>query len=527
MGIYINPENSSFKRAINSPIYVDKTELLGYTNRVLGTEQCCMCVSRPRRFGKSMTAGMLSAYYSKGCDSRELFKNLKITEDSQYENHLNKYDVIHLDLTTFKQANISAETIVQLLSTSVIEELIEAYPDILASQENYLPAALAKLNQKAGISFIIIIDEWDMLFREYKEDTKAQEEYVDLLRGLFKAEPSKHFIKLAYITGILPIKRYSSESALNNFDEFTMTSPKRLAEYIGFTEDEVYNLCQEYDMDFGEAKRWYDGYSFSRLQHVYSPNSVVKAMLSGEYENYWTNTVAYESLLDLISMDFDGLRECVIKLLAGEHIQTNIDTFENDMTGFHTRDDVLTGLIHLGYLAYDYKSRKVYIPNEEVKSAFFKAIKRTKWSSVIQACKASDKLLDATIRGDAEAVAEGIDAVHRANTSILNYNDENALSCVITLTYYNAMNDYTLIRELTAGLGYADIVFIPKIYSDKPAMIVELKYNKTAEGAIRQIKDKKYVDSLKDYQGRILLVGINYDEKSKKHSCVIEEYSKI
>lgn len=308
---------------------------------------------------------------------------------------------------------------------------------------------------KQGERFVIIIDEWDAIFRESRYDVKAQKEYVDLLRGLFKSEMSKRFVALAYLTGILPIKKYNSESALDNFDEFTMTSPAMLAEYVGFTEEEVRTLCKEYDMDFEEATRWYDGYSFHRVSHVYSPNSVVKAMLRGEYSNYWTSTVAYESLKGYISMNFDGLKD-----------------------------------------------------------------------AVIQAIRQSDRLLQATWDKDEEKVADGIDAVHETNTSILKYNDENALSCVITLAYYNAANDYTLVREMPTGRGYADIVFLPRKYSDKPAMVVELKYDQSAEGAISQIEEKNYAKALEEYKGNILLVGINYDKETKKHSCVIREWGK-
>jgi hypothetical protein len=406
----------------------------------------------------------------------------------------------------------------------VIDELREIYLGAIEEKETSLPFALAQVNNRTGARFIIIIDEWDALLREDRTAKAAQDAYIDLLRGLFKSGYSKRFILLAYITGILPIKRYNSESALNNFDEFTMTSPKRLAEYVGFTQEEVQQLCKEYGMDFEQAKQWYDGYAFPRLQHVYSPNSVVKAMLNGEYGSYWTNTVAYESLKDYISMNFDGLKDCVIQLLAGERCRVDNDTFENDMTCFRSRDDVLTALIHLGYLAYDNQRKEVYIPNEEVKTAFYKAIRNTDWTSVIEACKESDALLKATINGEEQAVAEGIEAVHMANTSILNYNDENALSCVITLAYYNAINEYTLEREQPSGKGYADIIFRPRKFSDMPAMVVELKYGKSAEEAVAQIRDKQYVDSLKEYRGNILLVGINYDKETKKHTCVIEEW---
>ena len=313
-----------------------------------------------------------------------------------------------------------------------------------------------------------------------------QRKYIDLLRGLFKGEQSKDFVKLAYITGILPIKKYKSESALNNFDEFTMTSPSRLAEYVGFTEQEVVSLCKDYDMDFSEAARWYDGYSFPCMKHVYSPNSVVRAMLAGEYDNYWTKTVTYESLKEYISMNFDGLKDCVIQMLAGGRCRVNTDTFENDMTSFKSRDDVLTVLIHLGYLAYDKGRKEVYVPNEEVRTAFANAVSGTDWTPVVEAIQRSEKLLADTWRKDEQAVAKGVEAVHMANASLLEYNNENTLICVIALAYYNAVNEYTLVREMPSGNGYADLIFLPGKQSDKPVMIVELKYNRSAEGLLNR-----------------------------------------
>lgn len=526
MGIFVNRGNSSFRRARKSQIYVDKSGLLKYTNSVIDTEQCYICSSRPRRFGKTMAAGMLTAYYGKGCDSRELFADLEIAGTPSFEEYLNRYDVIHLDIAYLLVQVKDPLEMVSYIQKCVIEELKELYPGVLSEEDQMLPLALSRIYKAAGAGFVIIIDEWDAIFREKKADGNAQQAYVELLRGLFKGEQSKDFVRLAYITGILPIKKYKSESALNNFYEFTMTNPQMLTEYIGFTEQEVKGLCEEYGMDFAEAAWWYDGYSFRRIKHIYNPNSVVRAMLSGEYDNYWTKTVAYESLKDYISMDFDGLKGAVVQVLSGGRCKVNILGFENDMVSFKHRDDVLTALVHLGYLAYDSDAKEVYIPNEEIRGAFSMVIRDTDWTPVISALQASDALLRATWNRDEEAVAKGISEVHEANTSILEYNDENVLSCVVTLAYYNAVNDYTLIREMPVGKGYADIIFLPRKKSDKPAMVVELKYNKSAEGAIAQIKEKRYAEALKDYQGNLLLVGINYCRETKEHSCAIEEWEK-
>jgi hypothetical protein len=526
MGIYVNRGNDSFARARKSRIYVDKTGLIEYTNGVVDTEQCHICNSRPRRFGKSMTAGMLAAYYMKGCDSRELFEGLEIAGKPSFEEHLNQYDVIHLDMAYLLVQNKSAVDTVAFMQKCVIDELRVIYPGILTDEDQALPFALSKINDAAGARFVIIIDEWDAIFRECETDKQGQQEYVRLLRGLFKGEQSKDFVVLAYITGILPIKRYNSESALNNFREFTMLNPKGLSEYIGFTEEEVRSLCETYNMDFQETARWYDGYSFRKLKHVYNPNSVVNAMLDGEYDSYWSNTVSYGSLKEYICLNFEGLRDLVIQMFAGARCTVDINTFQNDMTSFKSRDDVLTALIHLGYLAYDADTREAYVPNEEVRAAFERAVRDTGWDPVVQAIRDSDSLLRATWNRDEDAVAEGIDKVHMGNTSILQYNNENALSCVITLAYYNAANEYTLIREMPSGKGYADIVFLPRRYSTKPALVVELKYDQSAESAVAQIKDRRYPEALREYQGNILLVGISYNKEDKKHECTIEEWDK-
>lgn len=525
MGYYVNPGNQNFASAVRSKIYIDKTGLLSYLNSVIDTEQRYICISRPRRFGKSIAARMVAAYYSRGCDSRMIFDGLKVSFSEDFEDHLNKYNVIHLDVAYMRSMAADAMETIGYLQKCIIDELKEVYPGLIQDHATMLPMALAQINKKTGARFIIIIDEWDALFREDKFDEKAQDAYIKLLRGLFKGEQSQNFMHLAYMTGILPIKRYNNESALNNFDEFTMTHPAPLTEYTGFTEQEVEKLCTEYHMDFSEARRWYDGYSFEGMEHIYSPNSIVKAMLRGGYHNYWTGTVAYEALKIYISMDYNGLKEAVIRLLAGERCKVDVETFENDMTSFRNRDDVLTILIHLGYLGYDNIRREAYIPNEEVRGAFARAVKGTDWLPVIHAILASDALLKATWNQDEDAVAAGLDAVHSSNTSILKYNDENSLACVVRLAYYNAVNEYTIIQEMPSGKGYADIVFIPIPHSDKPAMIVELKYNKSAQGAIAQIKNRQYVRALEAYSGNLLLVGISYskDDVNKAHECVIEK----
>ncbi|GFI10049.1 MAG: AAA family ATPase [Lachnospiraceae bacterium] len=529
MGIYLNPGNEQFAVSVNSELYVDKTELIKYTNSRMGKDRPLICSSRPRRFGKTMAVTMLSAYYSKGCRSEKLFTGLKISQNEFFVTHLNKYNVIFLDIQWMygnaleEMKRNSFVKVVSYIQEQVINELKKEYPECVQDTDVSLPSVLAKVNAMTKEQFIIIIDEWDCLFREDKDNKELQKEYINLLRGLFKGTPSGAFLKLAYITGILPIKKYGTQSALNNFREHTMVSPRQMAEYVGFTEEEVKTICKEHDMPFKEMQRWYDGYYFEKAGHVYSPNSVIEAVDSREFGNYWSGTETYESLMTYIAMDFDGLRQLIVDMLGGQRRSIDVESFQNDITSFHSADDVITLLIHMGYMAYDSKTKKVFIPNDEVRSAFLRAVKNDGWEEVIRAINASEALLRATLAMDEQAVAQMIQDVHMQNSSSLTYNNEISLSSVIALAYYSACRDYTLVREMPAGNGFADMVFLPKRTSLNPAMVLELKWDKTAEGAISQIKSKRYVSALKEYKGNVLLVGINYEKKSKKHQCRIEK----
>ena len=530
MGIYLNPGNEQFAVSVNSELYVDKTELIKYTNSRIGKDRPLICSSRPRRFGKTMAVTMLSAYYSKGCNSENLFAGLKISQNDFFKLHLNKYNVIFLDIQWMygnaleEMKRNSSVKVVSYIQEQVIDELRKEYPECVQNADVSLPSVLARVNVMTKEQFIIIIDEWDCLFREDKNNEELQKEYINLLRGLFKGTPSGAFLKLAYITGILPIKKYGTQSALNNFREHTMVSPRQMAEYVGFTETEVKTICKEYDMPFKEMQKWYDGYYFERTGHIYSPNSVIEAIDSREFGNYWSGTETYESLMMYIAMDFDGLKQLIVDMMGGLRSHVDVESFQNDITSFNSADDVITLLIHMGYLAYDNKTKEVFVPNEEVRSVFLRAIKNDGWDEVIKAVNASDELLRATLAMDERTVEKMIQEVHMQNTSSLAYNNEISLSSVIALAYYSACKDYVLIREMPAGNGFSDMVFLPKRTSLKPALILELKWDKTAEGAIRQIKNKGYISALKEYKGNILLVGINYEKKSKKHQCRIEKF---
>ncbi len=519
MGIYLNPGNDEYKKAINSEIYVDKTGLIAYTNRKLNTEHQNICVSRPRRFGKSMTANMLVAYYGKNNDSRNLFSGFKIAGDETFEKHLNKYNVIHINMQQFVSRTQNIKDMLALISKKVTRELKREFNDVEYYEED-LVSVLEEIYSQTNNKFIFVIDEWDCVFRVAQETDSLYKLYLDFLRDMLKNQP---YVVLAYMTGILPIKKYGEHSALNMFDEYSMTNQRELAEFTGFTEEEVKNLCIQYDMPYEKMKQWYDGYELKGVQ-IYNPRSVVMSLLGHDFDSYWTKTETYEALRKYIQLDMYNLKALVTRLIAGESVPVNPDKFQNDMTTLESADDVLTLLVHLGYLTYDFYNQKVTIPNQEVQKEFINCIEDGGWEPVMDAIRSSDELLSATLDGNEEKVASMIEQAHQENTSILKYNDENALACVISLAYYSAKKDYSIYRELAGGKGYADMVFVPRSNVNKPALIVELKWNKTASAAIEQIKNRQYIESLKGYSGEVVLVGINYDDgEFKKHVCRIEK----
>ena len=489
MGRFVNPDNSAFQVALNSKIYVDKTGLIEYTNSVLDTTDAYICNSRPRRFGKSYAANMLAAYYSKGADSEKMFSGLQISKEADFREHLNKYDVIHIDIQWFLANCEDVDNVVTLITDSVLSELREIYPDIFTWEVSRLPDALSIVREKTGQKFIIIIDEWDVLIRDAATNGKVQEAYINFLRGMFKGTEPTKYIQLAYLTGILPVKKEKTQSALNNFDEFTMLDAGVMAPYIGFTEAEVKDLCERYHRDFEKVKYWYDGYLLEDYQ-VYNPKAVVSVCVRGRFRSYWSETASYEAIVPFINMNYDGLKNAIIEILSGASIKVNTAAFKNDTVNIQSKDDVLTYLIHLGYLGYNQNRRTAFVPNEEIRQELTMAVESRKWNEMITFQQESEHLLEATLDMDEEAVEEGIEKIHTEYVSNIQYNNENSLSSVLAIAYLSSMEYYFKpVRELPTGRGFADFVFIPKpeYVSSYPALVVELKWNKNASGAIAQI----------------------------------------
>ncbi|MBQ7511227.1 MAG: AAA family ATPase [Prevotella sp.] len=519
MGSYINTGNAGFQRARNSE-YVDKSGLIAVVNRTLFTELGFTCVSRCRRFGKSMAAKMLCAYYDWSCDSRQLFADLQIASDPSFEQHLNKYPVIYLDMTNFVSEKETG--IADKIDAALLADISRTYADIPVEPKERLASYLLRVSEAKQQQFIFIIDEWDAICREYDPGTQEMDLYVNWLRRMFKSGDAARTFAGVYMTGILPIKKYKTQSALNNFTEYSMVEPMDMAGFFGFTKKEVQALADKFGMDFTELEKWYDGYQIGDEQSIFNPNSVMMALRSRRCRSFWASTGAFDTVADYIQMNYEGLKDDIINMLAGGHCKVNPTKFQNDMSVVHGKDDVLTVLIHLGYLSYNWRKDECWIPNREVAGEMVNAVEATNWRHVADALQMSEQLLQATLDGDSEAVARGVEVAHDENTSILSYNDENSLACVLSIAYYNARNDYVMHRELATGKGFADIVLIPRKNVDSPAIILELKVNKDADAAIDQIRRKQYPAKLQEYTDNLLLVGINYDRQTKQHTCSIE-----
>ena len=537
MGTYLNPGNSGFARIVKND-YVDKTGLIGIINNTIDTTDNLTCISRPRRFGKSYAAQMLCAYYDKTCDSHDLFEKYCISKDPSYNRHMNKYHVVSLDITGFisnaKKKKTPLGDIPEKIDTTLLKETQKLFPELKETTD--LNECLLELVRRTGTKIVFVIDGWDSMIREAKDDDETQESYLNLLRGWFKNNNfTPEAVAAAYMTGILPIKKDGSQSAISDFIEYSVLEPGEFAGYVGFTEDEVKTICKNFDKSFDEMKLWYDGYTIGEIHSIYNPYSVMHAVGSGKYKSYWKKTSAAETLMTYIDMDQDNLQDTIARLIAGESVVVDTDSFQNDVETFTCKDDVLTLLTHLGYLTYEEEPDSydddtvvglVKIPNEEVKSEFDKILRKSNHKSLIELVRKSDQLLKDTLDGKRDAVAKAIADVHDSEYAPTYYSNEQSLRYVVKMAYISCVDQYAKVEELPSGHGIADVVFLPKRRSTLPAMIVELKWNKDAQGATDQIKDRNYPKILTNYGGKIVLVGVNYDESTKQHSCEIEEYKK-
>ena len=554
MGIHVNPDKSGFSEVIKQ-YYTDKTGLITYFNSVLSTKEKEIMFSRPRRFGKTITCNMLAAYYSVGAKSEKLFKGLEIEKDPSFKIHLNKHPVISFDLLAFKddwsgQDNDWSDfdgnkpTLIQYIKNTIVKEIIEEYPEVQIAPTSSLRKAMLAVSQYLKSEetentpdqddtvletdfhkFVVIIDEWDLILREEKDNPSTVEDYIKFLRSLFRSQDTSFYLAGAYMTGILPIIRYNTQSALSDFKERTMLKPLMLAEYVGFTKEDVQRVCRKFGADEQLMREWYDGYSLPGVGEVYCPSSVMEAAKNDDYSSHWTVTAAMEAMTNYIYADLDGLADAMNKLLDGENVPIDPTAFQNRLDQVDTRDKVLTVLVHLGYLAYDDYTGTVRIPNLEVRLQMLNAFKESPNKEFFQRIERSEKLLAAAKGNDAGTVAEVLKEIHDERPPI-HYNNEQALRYVVLMGFNNSPRSrYTSFEELSSGDGFVDILFKPQKQSSEIPMLVELKYGESANKAIGQIYDKDYIAHLRKegYHGNVLLVGINYSPYTKEHTCRIEK----
>ena len=552
MGNIINPDNyNSFINLVKfkeSEIFVDKTEFIEKMSSKINTQNRFIAITRPRRFGKTVTADMLLAYYSKGYAGQNIFDKLEIANKPSFAEHLNKYNVLYIDMNSIKDRYISYKSdksiyiesiddIVDFLQYIVIRELKDnkEYAEQINNDpligKKSLSSALNVICKYTGEKFIFIMDEWDLIYRDYRKDNTLQEKFIEFLRGLFKSSSGQACFALAYLTGILPIKKYNSQSALNCFDEYNMLAPGNYATYFGFTEEEVAQIVKSHDykVSHQDLKEWYEGYKIKGID-IYNPNSVCKAVSRNECISYWSGTSSNEEVINLINMNFDGIKDDIIHLIEGSTIQFSCTTFQNDMVSIKTKDDIFSLLVCLGYLGCaddggDY--RLAYVPNKEIRTALSSLVKAQPWFNSMPIIERSQSLFEAITTLDANKAAEIITEIHNSpNVSLLTYNrEESMVFCLISGLMWQTEREYEVFRELQSGKGSADLIYVPKRNIHLPILLIEFKYGQSADDALYQIKEKeyfsRYIDG--DYPNDVLLIGINYNPKTKEHQCLIEK----
>lgn len=548
MGSILNPTmENSFETLVNfkdKDIFVDKTDFIEKMSAKINADKRFFAVTRPRRFGKTVTAHMLLAYYSKGYIGKKIFDGLHIADKDNYAEHLNKYDVIYIDMNTIdglfdgysgqKQKVEGVNDLVDYFEYSVIKDLKSSNEFSKCLEKHQignmgLLETLLAITQDLNTRFIFIMDEWDLVYREYRDDEVLQKKFIKLLKNLFKSDGGKACFALAYLTGILPIKKYNSQSALNGFDEYNMLSPGDCAPYFGFTEDEVANIVKSPNckVSHHDLKSWYEGYKIKGVD-IYNPNSVCKAVTRNECISYWSGTSSNEEFVRLINMDFDGIKEDIINLIEGDEVTFSCANFQNDMVTIKDKNDVFSLLVCLGYLGCaetKNQYRKVaYVPNAEIKAVLMDIVREQNWYERMETIRRSENLLKAIKELDGTTVATIIQDIHNSPAvALLDYNDEESLTyCVMTGLLWSTLDDYSYHREDQAGKGRVDLVYEP-ITRRQPLILIEFKYDDSAEEAIKQIKEKEYFKRYAGQYRNIILVGINFSTKTKDHQCLIEK----
>ena len=518
MAYFLNSDfrNNEFELVSNDKYFVDKTKMIEKTNELINIKDRFLCITRPRRFGKTINAMMLASYYSKNANFKNLFDKLEISKSSSYLEYLNKHNVVYMTLNSNISELKTYEEYVKFYKTRLVHDLTEAYPNI--DNRGTISEILERASKESGQGFIFIIDEWDYIFNNNLFSEGERKEFLEFLRDLLKDKP---YVELAYMTGVLPIAKYSAGSALNMFLEFSIMNDYVYDKYFGFTNSEVENLCKKQDkISMNDLKNWYNGYYTCNNFRIYNPRSVSTALKIGVCQSYWTNTGPMDEINYYIDNNVEDVRNDIVQMVSGIPVNIHLEGYSAEQISLNTRDEILSAMAVYGFLSYHKETLE--IPNKELRMKFDYSLKNHQMGEISKLVLKSNQMLEATIKKDTVTMERLIQEAHDINIPIIKYNDENSLACVITLVYLSARSKYKIVREMEAGSGRADFIFYPNDKS-KHAFILELKKNATPEEALKQIKEKRYADSLKDYTGQKLAVGISYDSKLKNHKIKIED----
>ena len=521
-----------YRAVLNSPYFVDKTLLLEELIPLLCQEQRFVCITRPRRFGKTVMANMIGAFFQKGADSCDIFDNLLIAGKEDYKNHLNRHNVIFIDFSEMPENCSSYSQYISRILSGLKQDLSNAFPELDIDKEKSVWDILTAVFEKNGQKFIFIMDEWDAVFHMSFITEDNRKEYLQFLKLLLK---SKSYVELAYITGILPIAKHSSGSELNMFQEYDMATKIRYSEYFGFLDSEIDMLYERYTKNTvnpritrQELKEWYDGYHTASGERLYNPRSVVCALSDGQLASYWTSSGPYDEIFYYIRNDLEHIRDDLALMVCGESVDARIGEFAAFSMDLKTKNQIYSAMVVYGLLTYD--DGRVLIPNRELMLKYDELLQtEDSLGYVYRLAARSEQMLKATFAGDTDTMAEVLEYVHDTEIPVLSYNHETELAAVVNLVYLAARDRYRVEREDKAGKGFVDFIFYPLRRND-PCMILELKVDHTPEEAIHQIKEKKYISrfsgklgELPQYTGRILAVGIGYKKKTKQHLCAVEE----
>lgn len=541
MGTYLNSITpyTLYKSESLSPYFVDKTLMLRELFPYVSAGNRHICITRPRRFGKTIMANMISSFFQKASDSSEVFDSLTISQVDDYRRYKNQYNVIRIDFSKMPRNCDSYTQYIERIEALLIEDVKEAFPQVKINEADAVGDILESVFVQCGEKFIFVLDEWDFIFHRDFINEIDKEKYVAFLSNLLKDRP---YVVLSYMTGILPIAKYSSGSELNMFAEFTMVNSPMFGEYFGFTDDEVDDLYRRYIVECDRQHKeksvtrkglrdWYNGYYTKSGERVYNPRSVVFALQFNNLANYWTSSGPYDEIYYYIRNNISDVRDDLALMISGESVTAKVQEYAATSMNLSTRDEIYSAMVVYGFLSY--LNGKVCIPNRELMEKFDELlVKNESLGYVYRLAKESEKMLKATLAGDTLTMERILEFAHNTEVPLLSYNHETELSAIVNLVYLAARDSYRVEREDKAGTGYVDFIFYP-YDTTADCIILELKVDHTPDEAIAQIIDKKYalkfmpkLAGQKIYTGRILAVGIGYWKESKKHSCKVEEILK-